>query len=139
MIATLTPLFLIIRVPFALLFALLIGTGELIPFIGATLGIGLVTILVLFQSFRLALLVAVVAVIMQQIKDNVVAPRLLGGFTGLNPIWIFIALLMGAEIAGFLGVLIAVPIAGTIKGTVEAVRSLKQQGVVATTTYENRG
>ena len=123
MIATLTPIFLIIKVPFALLFALLIGTGELIPFIGATLGIGLVTILVLFQSIKLALLVAVAAIFMQQIKDNVVAPRLLGGFTGLNPIWIFIALLMGAEIAGFLGVLIAVPIAGTIKGTIEAVRS----------------
>lgn len=138
MVATLTPIFLIIRVPFALLFALLIGIGELIPFIGATLGIGLVTILVLFQSFRLALLVAAAAIIMQQIKDNVVAPRLLGGFTGLNPIWIFIALLMGAEIAGFLGVLIAVPIAGTIKGTIEAIRVLKQQGVVATTPYENR-
>jgi len=42
------------------------------------------------------------AVFMQQIKDNL-APRLMGNFTGLNPIWIFIALLMGAQIAGFLG------------------------------------
>jgi len=40
---------------------------------------------------------------MQQIKDNLLAPRLMGNFTGLNPIWIFIALLMGAQIAGFLG------------------------------------
>jgi predicted PurR-regulated permease PerM len=40
---------------------------------------------------------------MQQIKDNLIAPRLIGGFIGLNPIWIFISLLMGAEIAGFLG------------------------------------
>lgn len=116
------------------MFALLIGVGELIPFIGATLGISLVTILVLFQSWRLALLVAVAAIIMQQIKDNVVAPRLLGGFTGLNPIWIFIALLMGAEIAGFLGVIVAVPIAGTIKGTIEAISSLKQQSVVPSVT-----
>ena len=129
MVLTLTPIFLVLRVPFALLFALLIGVGELIPFIGATLGISLVTILVLFQSWRLALLVAVAAIIMQQIKDNVVAPRLLGGFTGLNPIWIFIALLMGAEIAGFLGVIVAVPIAGTIKGTIEAISRLKQHVV----------
>ena len=129
MVLTLTPIFLVLRVPFALLFALLIGVGELIPFIGASLGISLVTILVLFQSWRLALLVAVAAIIMQQIKDNVVAPRLLGGFTGLNPIWIFIALLMGAEIAGFLGVIVAVPIAGTIKGTIEAISRLKQHVV----------
>ncbi len=132
MVLTLTPIYLVIRVPFALLFALLIGVGELIPFIGATLGISLVTILVLFQSWRLALLVAVAAIIMQQIKDNVLAPRLLGGFTGLNPIWIFIALLMGAEIAGFLGVIVAVPIAGTIKGTIEAINGLKQNVVPVT-------
>jgi len=43
------------------------------------------------------------AIFMQQIKDNLLAPRLMGNFTGLNPIWIFIALLMGAQIAGFLG------------------------------------
>lgn len=130
MVVTLTPIFLILRVSFPLLFALLIGVGELIPFIGASLGIGLVTILVLFQNWHLALLVAAASIIMQQIKDNLVAPRLMGGFTGLNPIWIFIALLMGAEIGGLLGVIISVPIAGTIKGTFEAIRSLKQESVV---------
>jgi predicted PurR-regulated permease PerM len=121
-------------VPFALLFALLIGAAELIPFIGATLGIGIVTILVLFQNWWLALQVAMSALLMQQIKDNVLAPRIMGNFTGLNPIWILIALLMGAEIAGLLGVIVSVPIAGTIKGTIDAIRSLKQQGVVPTVT-----
>ena len=134
MVITLTPIFLAINVSFPLLFALLIGVGELIPFIGATMGIGLVILLVLFQSWRLALMVAVASVIMQQIKDNVVAPRLMGGFTGLNPIWIFIALLMGAAIAGFLGIIIAVPIAGTIKGTIEAVRGIKPHSVPNVTT-----
>jgi len=130
MVVTLTPIFIFFKVAFPLLFALLIGLGELIPFVGATLGIGLVTLLVLLQSWRLALLVAAAAVVMQQIKDNLIAPRLMGNFIGLNPIWIFISLLMGAEIAGFLGVIVAVPIAGTIKGTIEAIRSLKQeQGV----------
>lgn len=126
MAVTLTPIFLALRVPFALLFALLIGVGELIPFIGATLGIGLVTLLVLFQNWGLAIQVAIAAIFMQQIKDNVLAPRAMGNFTGLNPIWIFIALLTGVEIAGFLGAIIAVPIAGTIKGTIDAIRHPKQ-------------
>jgi len=134
MVVTLTPIFLALKVPFALLFALLIGAAELIPFIGATLGIGLVTILVLFQNWWLAIQVALSAIFMQQIKDNLLAPRIMGNFTGLNPIWIFIAILMGAEIAGFLGVIVAVPIAGTIKGTIDAIRSLKQQSVVPTVT-----
>lgn len=131
MFGTLTPIFLVLRVPFALLSALLIGAAELIPFIGATLGISTVTLLVLFQNWWLAVQVALAAVFMQQIKDNVLAPRLMGSFTGLNPIWIFIALLMGAEIAGFLGAIVAVPIAGTIKSTIDALRHLKQPAALS--------
>ncbi len=134
MVATLTPIFLTLQVPFALLFALLIGIAELIPFIGATLGIGLVTILVMLNSFWLAIRVAIAAIVMQQIKDNLLAPRLMGEFIGLNPILIFIALLVGGQIAGVLGVIIAVPVAGTIKGTIDAIRLLSQISVVATET-----
>lgn len=126
MVATLTPIFLILKVPFALLFALLIGIGELVPFIGAALGIALVTILVMLNSFWLGIRVAVAAIIMQQIKDNLLAPRLIGEFIGLNPILIFISLLVGVQIGGIFGVLIAVPIAGTIKGTIDALRLLYQ-------------
>lgn len=123
MVVALTPIFLFMRVPFALLFATIIGISQLIPFIGATLGIGLVTLLVLLQSIWLAFPVAMAAVIIQQIKDNLLAPKLLGNFTGLNPLWIFVAILMGFEIAGLLGTLVAVPIAGTIKGTFDAIRN----------------
>lgn len=125
MVVTLTPIFLILRVPFALLFAILIGISQLIPFIGASLGIGLVTILVLLQSWWLAIQVAIAAVLLQQIKDNLIAPKLLGDFIGLNPIWIFVSILMGYEIAGLLGTLVAVPIAGTIKGTFDVMKNGK--------------
>ncbi len=134
MVLTLTPIFLVMKVPFALLFAILIGVSELIPFIGAFLGIGLVTILVLLQNWWLAVEIAVAAILMQQVKDNLLAPRLLGNFIGLNPIWIFVAILMGFEIAGLLGTLVAVPIAGTIKGTFDAIKSGKSSGFVSTVT-----
>jgi predicted PurR-regulated permease PerM len=135
---TLTAIFLILEVPFALLFALLIGVAELIPFIGATLGIALVTILVMLNSFWLGIRVAAAAVVMQQIKDNILAPRLMGEFIGLNPILIFIALLLGGQIAGVFGVIVAVPIAGTIKGTIDAIRLQHRPQVVPTdtVTYE---
>lgn len=137
MFVALTPIFLALRLPFALLFALLIGSAELIPFIGATLGIGLVTLLVLVQSWWLALQTSLFAIAVQQIKDNILAPRLMGNFTGLNPIWIFVALLMGAEIAGFLGAIVAVPIAGTIKGTIDAIRASQANKVVSTVTFRD--
>ncbi|MBW4542822.1 MAG: AI-2E family transporter [Myxacorys chilensis ATA2-1-KO14] len=129
----LIPLFWALKVPFTLLFALIIGLAELIPFIGAGLGIGLVTILVMFQSVWLAFQVALAAVILQQIRDNLLAPKIMGDFTGLNPIWIFIALLVGLQIAGLLGVVIAVPIAGTIKGTIDAIRLSNQKPPVIVT------
>lgn len=134
MAGSLIPLFLALKVPFTLLFALIIGLAELIPFIGAALGIGLVTILVMFQSVWLAFQVALAAVILQQIRDNLLAPKIMGDFTGLNPIWIFIALLVGLQIAGLLGVVIAVPIAGTIKGTIDAIRLSNQKPVIVTET-----
>ncbi|AFY50835.1 putative permease [Nostoc sp. PCC 7524] len=134
MVVVLTPIFLILRVPFALLFAILIGISELIPFIGATLGIGTVTLLVLLQNWWLAVQVAIAAILMQQIKDNLLAPKLFGNFIGLNPIWIFVAILMGYEIAGLLGTLVAVPIAGTIKGTFDAIKSGKSGDFMSTVT-----
>ncbi|ADI63951.1 AI-2E family transporter [Trichormus azollae] len=136
----LTPIFLFLRVPFALLFAIVIGLSELIPFVGATLGISLVTILVLLQNWWLAFPVATVAIVLQQIKDNLLAPKLLGNFIGLNPIWIFVSILMGFEIAGLLGTLVAVPIAGTIKGTFDAIKSSKHNEYVSnfTVTYESK-
>jgi predicted PurR-regulated permease PerM len=131
MFVALTPIFLILNVPFALLFALLIGIAELIPFIGASLGIGTVTLFVMFQNWFLGLQVAFAAIVLQQIKDNVLAPRLMGNFTGLNPIWIFIAILTGAEIGGFLGAIVAVPLAGTIKNTIDTIRNLRRSTVAA--------
>jgi predicted PurR-regulated permease PerM len=139
MVVTLTPIFLVLRVPFALLFAIVIGIGELIPFVGATLAIGLVTILVLLQNWWLAVQVAVAAILLQQLKDNLLAPKLLGDFIGLNPIWIFVAILMGFEIAGLLGTLVAVPIAGTIKGTFDVLKSGQSGEFVSpfTITYQS--
>lgn len=115
------PVFTALKVPFTLVFALIIGVAEIIPFIGATLGIGLVTLLVAFQSGWLAVQVAFAAIVLQQIRDNLIAPKIMGDFTGLNPLWIFIALLIGLQVAGVLGIIVAVPIAGTIKGIIDAI------------------
>ena len=121
MICVLTPIFFFLDVPFGLSFALFIGAAELIPFIGASLGIGLVTILIMLKNFTLGFSVLIAAIIVQQIKDNLLAPKLMGEFIGLNPIAILICLLTGGQIAGLLGVIVSVPIAGTIKGTLDAI------------------
>jgi predicted PurR-regulated permease PerM len=125
MFLAMMPVMLFLGVNFGLLFALLIGTSQLIPVVGATLGIGIVTVLMMLQNFWLAVQVGIVAIAMQQIKDNLLAPKLLGEIIGLNPLWQFIALLIGARVAGLLGVILSIPIAGAIKSSYEALRPIR--------------
>lgn len=113
--------FLALQVPFGLLFGLGIGVASLIPF-GGVVSIALVSLLVAFQNVWLGVKVLVVAVVLGQINENVVAPRLIGGITGLNPAWVFISLLLGAKFAGVLGLLMAVPTASFIKKTADSLR-----------------
>lgn len=121
MALTLTPIFWLLRVPFFLLFAVFIGLMEVIPFIGATLGIATVSIVVAFIDWWLALQVVGIAIAVQQVKDNLVAPRIMGNLTGLSPVIIFASLLLGAKFGGFLGVILAIPLTGVVKSLVEIV------------------
>lgn len=121
MAASLTIAFWLLNTPFFLLFAVFIGIMELLPFIGATLGIGIIVIILAFINWWLALEVLIVSVIIQQIKDNIVSPRIMGNLTGLSPVIIFVALLLGAKIGGFLGIILAIPLTGVVKGLTEII------------------
>ncbi|NEO57866.1 MAG: AI-2E family transporter [Okeania sp. SIO3B5] len=125
MATTLSFAFWLLGVPYFLLFAVFIGVMELIPFIGATLGIGTVGIIVAIINWWLALKVLIVAIALQQIKDNIVAPRIMGNLTGLSPVIIFAALLLGGKIGGLLGVILAIPLTGVLKSIVEVVLNPK--------------
>ncbi|NET17499.1 MAG: AI-2E family transporter, partial [Okeania sp. SIO1H6] len=125
MATTLSFAFWFLGVPYFLLFAVFIGVMELIPFIGATLGIGTVGSIVTFINWWLALKVLIVAIALQQIKDNIVAPRVMGNLTGLSPVIIFAALLLGGKIGGLLGVILAIPLTGVLKSIVEVVLNPK--------------
>ncbi|HIK31034.1 MAG TPA: AI-2E family transporter [Oscillatoriales cyanobacterium M59_W2019_021] len=118
----LTLAFVLLKVPFGLLFGLGVGFMAFFPF-GGALGICLVGLLMALQSFWLGVRVLIVSVIIEQAIENGIAPKLLGGFTGLNPVWVLVSLLIGARVGGILGLLIAVPMAGFIKSTATVLRS----------------
>lgn len=119
MAVTLTLAFWALNVPFFLLFAVFIGLMEVIPFIGASLGIAAVVIVVAFINGWLALEVLGVAIALQQVKDNLIAPRIMGNLTGLSPVIIFVSLLLGARVGGLLGVILAIPLTGVVKSLAE--------------------
>jgi len=111
---SITITFLIIQIPFGFLFGLVVGLMALFPF-GAALSISLVSFLMALKSIWLGLKVLAIAFVIEQIVESVIAPRLLGEFTGLNPVLVLVSLLIGAQLGGFLGLILAVPIASFIK------------------------
>ncbi|MBF2076227.1 MAG: AI-2E family transporter [Synechococcales cyanobacterium C42_A2020_086] len=110
--------FLVLQVPFGLLFGLVIGVMALFPF-GASLSIVTVSLLLALQNIWLGIKVLVVAFLVDLVVENAIAPQLIGKFTGLNPAWILVSLLIGAKIGGLLGMILAVPIASFIKSMLE--------------------
>ncbi|MGJ3250186.1 MAG: AI-2E family transporter [Elainellaceae cyanobacterium] len=113
--------FIALNVPFGLLFGLGIGIASVIPF-GGTVAILIVSLLLTFQDVWLGSKVLIASIILGQLNDNVVAPRLLGGITGLNPAVVVVSLLVGVKLGGILGLLLAVPSASSVKRISDMVR-----------------
>lgn len=110
--------FVVIRVPFGLLFGIAVGVAAIFPF-GPALSITIISFLTALKSIWLGVRVVTVAAVIDQVVENAIAPQLIGGFVGLNPVWILVSLLLGTKIAGFLGLIMAVPVASSIKGLFE--------------------
>ncbi|MFN5854559.1 MAG: AI-2E family transporter [Pseudanabaenaceae cyanobacterium] len=111
----------ILGVPFAVLFGFGIGVASLIP-VGGSTTIVVVSSLLALQNFWLGFKVLLAAVIIIQLVENFLGPRIVGELTGLNPVWMLISLDIGVKLGGVLGLLVAVPIAGFIKGTFDNMR-----------------
>lgn len=120
-----TLMFFAFQVQFALLFGLGVGIMSLIPF-GDVVSLIVITLILATHDFWLAVKILVVAIVIDQLTDQAIAPRLLGKITGIRPIWVIISLLVGTYIGGLLGLLIAVPVAGVIKDALEGFASLAE-------------
>jgi predicted PurR-regulated permease PerM len=109
--------FALLGVKFSLVLAIVVGVLDAIPGIGATLGVIVAATLVfLTQGQWLALQVAIASVVLQQIQDNLIHPRVMGRALEIQPVVLFFALFVGERLAGLLGVFLAIPVAGMILG-----------------------
>ncbi len=107
-------IFTIIRVPLALMFAMLIGMGSLFPFMGAFAQTS-VSLFVMFHDVGTGIQVFIIALVLGQILDEIILPKVMGDLIGVNPIWLIVSVFIGARLGGVMGILIAVPIASVIK------------------------
>jgi pimeloyl-ACP methyl ester carboxylesterase len=110
----------IIGIKFAFLLGVLSGLFELVPVVGPILAAVPAIILGLLQSPATGLMVLLVYIVVQQIENHVFVPLIMQKTIGLNPIVIIIALLVGWNLGGVLGLLVAVPAATAVGAEVIA-------------------
>jgi predicted PurR-regulated permease PerM len=107
---------------YALAFGAWFGLMELVPYIGPVLGALAPLIVAAFEDPLTAVWVGLGFLALQQLEGHVVAPQVFGRALRLNPLIVLFALLFGGEVAGFVGAIVALPIAAVLRETVVYLR-----------------
>jgi predicted PurR-regulated permease PerM len=102
-------------VPYALPLAVLVAVLDLIPLVGATLGTVVASGVALGEGLFPFIVVAVVFVAYQQFENHLLQPLIYGRTVQLSPLMVLISILLAGSIAGIIGALIAIPIAGSLQ------------------------
>ena len=113
----------ILGVDNALGLGLLSGTMEFLPVIGPLLGAGAAVVVALTQdtasfslsSFEFGLVVLIAMVLIQQVENNLLVPRIVGDALNLHPLLVMVSVVMGASLAGLLGAVLAAPVVASLK------------------------
>jgi predicted PurR-regulated permease PerM len=106
---------LIMGVPFAGLIGLFVGIADLMPLVGATIG-GVVAVLAGFvHSVPAGIVVLVWFLLYQQLENHLLQPLVFRRTVQLNPLTVIVAILIGVELLGVLGALLAIPVASMIQ------------------------
>ena len=110
-----TLVLLLVGVPYALALGLVVGILDLIPLAGATIAAILVSTVAFLDSTQAGIIVLVFFVLYQQLENQVLQPVVYGRTVQLSPLAVLIAVLIGAELAGVIGALAAIPVAGAVQ------------------------
>jgi predicted PurR-regulated permease PerM len=102
-------------VQFAGLSALFVAIADLIPLVGATLGAVVATVAAFIHSLPAAIAVIVFFVVYQQLENHLLQPVIFSRTVKLNPLAVLVAILLATELAGILGALLAIPVAGIVQ------------------------
>ncbi|MEX0622241.1 MAG: AI-2E family transporter [Candidatus Woykebacteria bacterium] len=104
----------LLRVEFALPLAIIAGLLEIVPIVGPTVSAIPAALVAFVQSPVLAVGVIALYILIQQLENNIIVPKLMEKAVGLSPIVIIFALLVGGALFGIIGALVAVPAAAIL-------------------------
>jgi predicted PurR-regulated permease PerM len=106
--------FWILGVPYRGVVALFVGFADLIPLVGATLGAVVAIIVALLHSLIAAIVVLVFFILYQQFENHVLQPVIMSRTVQLSALTVLVSVLLGVELLGLLGALLAIPVAGIV-------------------------
>lgn len=115
----------IIGVKYALVLAVITGFLEIVPIIGPIISGTLATLIALTVSPVIALITALFYILIQQLENNIIVPKIMQKAIGLPASIIIIAVLIGGKLLGVVGALMAVPIASVVFVALQEWRTIK--------------
>lgn len=102
------------RFPYALIIGVLTAITALVPIFGAFIACGVGAVLIAITNPLQALIFIAVFVIIQQIEGNVIYPKVVGKSVGLSPLWTLLAITVGGNLFGVVGMIIGLPLASVV-------------------------
>jgi predicted PurR-regulated permease PerM len=113
----------LLGVKYALVLAIAAGFLEVIPFVGPYTAAGSAMLVAMLQqttpfgwpNWVLAVVVGIIYLVLRQMEDHLIIPNLVGHIVKLHPILVILSILAGGHLGGALGLLIAVPLAATVR------------------------
>lgn len=125
----------IMKMPDAMLLAVIIGVTNIIPFFGPFIGAVPSFIIVVLQNPIQGLYLLIFIFILQQIDGNIIGPKILGESTGITPFWVVTSILVFGGLWGLPGMLLGVPVTAVLQYIVRNLLAyaLEKRGLVSDT------
>ena len=117
----------ILRIPYAPMVGALVGVTALIPMLGGLLGGIVGALMILPESFGKMLLFLVFLIILQQLEEKLIYPRVVGSSMGLPALWVLGAITVGGSLGGVAGMLFSVPVASALRQLLREATQWKEQ------------
>ena len=114
-------------VPSPIVLALFVAVADLVPLVGATIGAAVGVVAAYLHSPTAGLIALIFFVVYQQIENGVIYPWVMARKVNVNPLVVLLSVLVGVELVGILGALLAVPVSGALQVIVKAVRQEHQR------------
>jgi predicted PurR-regulated permease PerM len=103
------------EMPYPILLGFIIGTTNIIPYFGPVIGAIPAVVIALTISIKMVIIIIVIILALQFLEGNVLSPLIVGKSLHMHPIFIIIALLIGGEVGGIVGLILAVPLLSVMK------------------------